>query len=196
MAKFLLAKGRCFEESSAPSVFFDSGVDGRVMKFRERMTASLRKIWSHHWFLIGVLSLCSLLLLFKLPSRWHAPVVETITTEEGPQTHAAPGPAVQFTPQLPQRDADIEAAGDHIAAATVYLKNRQSAAALRAITQARSATAHAIDRRRQKGLRLDVLEETLREIDSAEHYVRRGALGDARARLITLNNRLDDSLEH
>jgi predicted phage gp36 major capsid-like protein len=81
-------------------------------------------------------------------------------------------------------------------ATTVYLKNRQSAAALRAMTQARTVTAHAIARRRQQGKRFDVLEETLRGIDSAERYVQRGALGDARAHLITLNQKLDDSLEH
>jgi hypothetical protein len=164
------------------------------MNFFGQMTAAKAKLRSHRWYVLGALALCSLLLLFRLPTRWHTPVVETITTEEGSQAHSTPGPAVQFTPQLPQRDADIEAAGDHLAAATVYLKNRQSTAALRAMTQARSATAHAIDRRKQQGKQFDVLEETLRGIDSAERFVQRGALGDARAHLITLNKRLDDSL--
>jgi hypothetical protein len=166
------------------------------MKYREWIMTSAGKVWSHRWYVIGALGLCALLLLFGLPARHHTPVVETITTEEGPQSRATPRPAVRFTPQLPQRDADIEVAGDHIAAATVYLKNRQSAAALRSMTQARFATAHAIDRRKQQGKRFDVLEETLREIDSAERYVQHGALSDARARLISLNNKLDDSLEH
>lgn len=165
------------------------------MKYREQITTRMGQLWSHRWPVLGALSLCALLLFFALSSRWRTPVVETVTTEESPQTRATPGPARQFTPQLPQRDADIEAAGDHIAAATVYLKNRQSAAALRAMTQARSATAHAIDRRRQQGKRFDVLEETLREIDSAERYVQHGALTDARTRLISLNKKLDDSLE-
>jgi soluble cytochrome b562 len=107
-----------------------------------------------------------------------------------------PGPAVNFTPQLPQRDADIESAGDNLAAATVYLNNRQSAAALRAMTQARNATAHAIESRRKQGKRFDVLEEALREIDSAERYVQHGALNDARTRLASLNHRLDASLEY
>jgi hypothetical protein len=166
------------------------------MKYREQITTSAGKVWSHRWYVTGALGLCALLLLFGLRARQRTPVVETITTKEGAQTRATPGPAVHFTPQLPQRDADLEVAGDHIAAATVYLKNRQSAAALRAMTQARSATAHAIDRRKQQGKRFDVLEETLREIDSAERYVQHGALSDARARLISLNNKLDDSLEH
>ncbi len=165
------------------------------MKYREQITTRIGQLRSHRLLLLGALGVCALLLFFGLSSKWHTPVVETITTEESPQTRATPGPALQFTPQLPQRDADIEAAGDHIAAATVYLKNRQSAAALRAMTQARSATAHAIDRRRQQGKQFDVLEEALREIDSAEHYVQHGAFGDARTRLISLNKKLDDSLE-
>jgi hypothetical protein len=166
------------------------------MKYRELIKTSVAKLGKHRWLLTGALGFCSLLFLFGRPAGWRTPVVETITTREGSQTHAAPGPAVNFTPQLPQRDADIETAGDNLAAATVYLKNRQSAAALRAMTQARNATAHAIDSRRKQGKRLDVLEEALREIDSAERYVQHGALGDARARLASLNRRLDASLEY
>jgi hypothetical protein len=170
--------------------------EGRAMKYRELLKASAVRLGRLRWFLAGALVLCLLLLLFGLPAGWRRPVIETITTREGSQAHPAPAPAVHFTPQLPQRDADIESAGDNLAAATVYLKNRQSAAALRAMTQARNATAHAIDRRRQQGKRFDVLEEALREIDSAERFVQHGALGDARARLASLNHRLDASLEY
>jgi hypothetical protein len=165
------------------------------MKYREQITARRVQFRSHRWLAFVLLGMFTLLLFFRLSSIWHTPIVETITTEESPQTRATPAPALQFAPQLPERDADIEAAGDHIAAATVYLKNRQSAPALRAITQARTATAHAIDHRRQQGKRFDVLEETLREIDSAERYVQHGALGDARTRLVSLNKKLDDSLQ-
>jgi hypothetical protein len=168
---------------------------GRVMKYREQLAALEGKLRSHRWYALAAFSLCALMLLLGLTSGWRTPVVETITTEEGEQPRPAPGPAVQFTSQLPQRDADIEAAGDHLAAATVYLKNRQSAAALRAITQARTAAAHAIDSRRQQGKQFDVLDETLRGIDSAERYIQRGALVEARAHLIAVNKRLDDSLE-
>lgn len=165
------------------------------MKDREQLAASSGKFRLHRWQALGALGLCALLFLLALTSSWRTPVVETITTEEVTPAHAAPGPAVQFTPQLPLRDVDIETAGDHLAAATVYLKNRQSAAALRAITQARSATAHAIDRRRQQGKQFDVLDETLKGIDAAERYIQRGALGEARTHLIAVNKRLDDSLE-
>jgi hypothetical protein len=166
------------------------------MKYGERIKASAGRLWPHRWYLLAALLLCSLLFLFGSPRRRRTPVIETITTREGSPSHTQPGPAVQFSPQLPRRDADIESAGDHLAAATVYLKNRQSAAALRALTQARFATAHAIDRRRGQGKRFEVLEEALRDIDSAERYVQRGAFGDARDRLASLNSRLDASLEY
>lgn len=166
------------------------------MKFGERIKTAASGLWTHRWYVLLALCFCALLILFIMPSRLRMPVVETITTEGSPRAEITPAPAVHLTPQLPQRDADIEAAGDHIAAAAVYLKNRQSAAALRAMTQARSATAHAIDRRRQLGKRFDVLEETLKGIDSAERFVQRGAFTDARAHLISLNKRLDDSLEY
>jgi hypothetical protein len=168
---------------------------GRVMKYREQLATLAGKLRAHRWAALGALALCVLLFLLGWSSGWRTPVVETITTEEAQQPRTVPRSAVQFTPQLPQRDADIEAAGDHLAAATVYLKNRQSAAALRAITQARTAAAHAIDRRRQQGKQFDVLDETLRGIDSAERFIQRGAFGEARAHLIALNKRLDDSLE-
>ena len=187
-------KGCCFEEGSAPFLFRAHDGQNRVMNYRERFAAAGR-FRAQRWVAVGALCLCAFLLLLGLTSSWHRPIVETITTEEVSHTHAQPGPAVQFTPQLPQRDADVEAAGDHLAAAAVYLKNRQSAQALRSITQARTATTHAIERRRQDGKRFDVLDETLRAIDSAERFIQRGALGEARAHLIAVNKRLDDSLE-
>ncbi|HVF55900.1 MAG TPA: hypothetical protein VM934_07095 [Pyrinomonadaceae bacterium] len=164
------------------------------MKYSDHLKRATGRLRPPQLLGLGALGLCALLLLAGLSPRWHKPVVETITTVGTRQTNAQPA-AVHFTPQLPRRDVDVEAAGDHIAAAAMYLKSRQSAAALRAMTQARAATTHAIDRRRQQGKQFDVLQETLKEIDSAEHSVQRGALGDARVRLISLNGRLDDSLE-
>lgn len=152
-------------------------------------------LWSYRWLSLGGLGLCALLLLCELSARWQRPVVETITTGVSAPASITPPTPVHFTPQLPQRDMDIESAGDHIAAASIYLRNRQSAAALRAVTQARAATAHAIDHRKQQGKEFNVLQETLREIDAAEHFIRGGAINDARARLSSLNHRLDASLE-
>ncbi|HUQ32137.1 MAG TPA: hypothetical protein VM095_08450, partial [Pyrinomonadaceae bacterium] len=68
------------------------------MRYRELIKASAAGIGKHRWLLTGALLLSSLLLMFGLPAWWRKPVVETITTREGSQTHAAPGPAVNFTP--------------------------------------------------------------------------------------------------
>ncbi|HEY0379093.1 MAG TPA: hypothetical protein VGC87_19410 [Pyrinomonadaceae bacterium] len=166
------------------------------MRYRERIANWSREVWLRRPHLLVALCLCALLLLVIFaPDLRKSPVIETATTRASARASATPGPAVQFTPRLPQRDADVEAAGDHIAAATAYLKGRQGAAALRAMAQARAAAARAIERRRQQGKSVDVLEDTLKGIDSAQHAVERGALTDARAHLIALNKSLDDSLE-
>jgi hypothetical protein len=166
------------------------------MKYRERIASWSKEVWRHRPHLLVMLCLCALLLLIIFaPDLRKPPVIETTTTRADARSSATPGPAVQFTPRLPERDADVEAAGDHIAAATAYLKNKQGAAALRAMAQARAAAARAIERRRQQGKRVDVLEEALKGIDSAQHAVEHGALTDARTRLIALNKSLDDSLE-
>lgn len=166
------------------------------MRYRERIATHAKEIWLRRPYILVAPGLCVLLLLLMLaPDLNKRPFIETATTQGTARPNPTPGPAVQFTPQLPQRDADIEAAGDHIAAATAYLKNRQGAAALRAMTQARTAASRAIEVRRQQGKPVDALEETLKGLDSAERSVQRGALNDARTRLITLNKKLDDSLE-
>jgi hypothetical protein len=166
------------------------------MKLRQSIRLFLDKLRQHRWLLLAAPGLCTLVILLGLSSKQHPPVIETITTEGSPQAKATPRATVNAMPQLPQRDVDVEVAGDHIAAAAAYLKNRQSAAALRALTQAGTVTSHAIERRKQTGKRFDMLEETLREIDSVERSVQHGALGEARTHLISLNKKLDDSLEH
>ncbi|HJR08092.1 MAG TPA: hypothetical protein VJ842_12595 [Pyrinomonadaceae bacterium] len=163
------------------------------MKYRDHVTRLGGAIWSRRWYVIGALGLCALALV--LWKGANSPVVVTITTGGNRSAVSPATNGVHFTPVLPQRDADIETAGDHIAAASMYLKSRQNAAAIRSMNQARASTAHAIDRRRQQGKQFESLQETLKEIDAAEHSVRRGALGDARARLASLNGRLDNSLE-
>jgi hypothetical protein len=150
-------------------------------------------MWARRWYLVGVVGLCSLAAGWWVSSN--RPVVVTITTGGARSTSSPAATGVHFAPVLPQRDADIETAGDHIAAASMYLKSRQNAAAIRSMNQARASTVHAIEHRKQQGKQFDSLQETLKEIDAAEHSVRRGALGDARAHLASLNSRLDNSLE-
>src|SRR2546423_14511455 len=65
------------------------------------------------------------LFVYTATMRRSAPVVETVTT--GARAVApAPTPVI-YAPQLPERDAEVEQAGDRIAEVEVYLKKRQSA---------------------------------------------------------------------
>jgi hypothetical protein len=119
-------------------------------------------------------------------------VVETVTTGlDRPSPATRPSP-VASVPQLPARDEDVERAGDKIAEATVYLSRRQRPAALRALNEARVAARRAYDRRsQQRDPASHKLLAALRELESAEVIVERGALPEARQRLLALNQRLD-----
>jgi hypothetical protein len=132
---------------------------------------------------------CALLAAGLVYVRRPAPVVETVTT--GTRTPSPPPPPVYFVPQLPARDADVEQAGDRIAEAEVYLKKRQSAAALNALTHARRAAARALEARQRKGGLPDALASALRELDAAQRAIERGAYEDAHRQLIALDKNLD-----
>ena len=134
---------------------------------------------------------CVLLVYAAVRERRASPVVETVTTPA--RTAAAlPTPSpVYFTPQLPQRDAGVEQAGDRIAEVEVYLKKRQSAAALAALARARRATARALEDRQHKGAHTDALLSTLKGLDSVQHAIERGAFDDAHRQLVALDRGLD-----
>ncbi|HST51991.1 MAG TPA: hypothetical protein VLJ61_08275 [Pyrinomonadaceae bacterium] len=129
------------------------------------------------------------LLVYAATFRRSAPVVETVTTSAHDPA-SAPTP-VYHTPQLPERDEEVEKAGDRIAEVEVYLKKRQSAAALLALTSARRATAHALESRRRKGSRGDELASALKGLDSVERAIQRGQYDDADRQLVALNKSLD-----
>jgi hypothetical protein len=121
-------------------------------------------------------------------------VVETVTTGlDRPSPATKPSPVASASaPQLPERDEDVEKAGDKIAEATVYLSRRQRPAALRALTEAHVAARRAYDRRSQQhDPDTHKLLAALRELELAEVAVERGSLPDARQRLLALNQRLD-----
>jgi hypothetical protein len=132
---------------------------------------------------------CGLLVFAAVRVRRAAPVVETVTTVSRPPV-SAPTP-VYFTPQLPQRDAEVELAGDRIAEVEVYLKKRQSAAALAALARARRATTRALEARQHKGAHDDALLSTLKGLDSVQHAIERGAFDDAHRQLVALDRGLD-----
>ena len=142
------------------------------------------------WYALPVLA-CALLVYAAVTARRSAPVVETVTTAARPAV-AVPTPSpVYFTPQLPPRDEEVELAGDRIAEVEVYLKKRQSAAALAALTRARRATARALEARQRKGAHADALLSTLKGLDSVQRAIERGAFDDAHRQLVTLDRSLD-----
>ena len=85
----------------------------------------------------------------------------------------------------------MELAGDRIAEVEVYLRKRQSAAALAALTRARRATARALEARQHKGAHADALLSTLKGLDSVQRAIERGAFDDAHRQLVTLDRGLD-----
>ena len=129
------------------------------------------------------------LLVYAAAVRRSAPVVETVTT--GARAVAPAPPSVIYTPQLPQRDAEVEQAGDRIAEVAVYLKKRQSANALAALTRARRATARALEARQRRGSRDDELASALKGLDAVQRAIERGAFDDAHRQLVALDKSLD-----
>src|SRR5205085_2244892 len=128
------------------------------------------------------------LLVYAAAVRRSAPVVETVTTGGG--RIVAPTPVI-YAPQLPPRDAEVEQAGDRIAEVEVYLKKRQSAAALAALTRARHATARALEARQRRGSRGDELASALKGLDAVQRAIERGAVDDAHRQLVALHESLD-----
>jgi hypothetical protein len=139
------------------------------------------------------LAVVALLVCGELFLRGPSPaVVETVTTGlGGAQANQPPAPVVKDA-QLPERDEDVERAGDKIAEATVYLSHRQKAPALRALGEARTSARRAYERRSQQhGTDSHRLLAAMRELEQAESSVERGTLNDARQKLISLNRQLD-----
>lgn len=150
---------------------------------------------SHRHFLLfcAVCLAASVAIAAGLLTRRPAPaVVETVTTGLDPQRPPAKTSPVYTTPQLPERDEDVERAGDKIAEATVYLSRRQRTPALRALSEARAAARHAYDRRaQQRDPSTRQLLAAIRELDAAETAVEHGSLPDARQKLVAINRQLD-----
>ncbi|MBV9957514.1 MAG: hypothetical protein JO360_03800 [Acidobacteria bacterium] len=102
------------------------------------------------------------------------------------------GTPVALARTLPVQNREVETVGDHIAEATVYLRKKQSANALRALHQAQAATNHALALNQQPEGGNKELLLTLNELSAAEHAIQRGALEEAVRQLNALNHRLDE----
>jgi len=129
------------------------------------------------------------LLVYAATARRSAQVEIVTTPAHTPAPTSTPFVARQ--PQLPPVEPEVEVAGDSIAEVEVYLRKRQSAAALDALKRARHATAHAIESRQRRGSRVDELASTLKGLDSVERAIQRGQLDDAHRQLVALDKSLD-----
>lgn len=139
------------------------------------------------------LALC-LALITGLPSCSQKRVEETVTVDAARSSAAAAkanAQPVAIAPQLPARDADLELAGDRVAEAITHLKKRQNAAALGALAQSRVAINRALRNESRDAEGLEALRATLKGIESAEHSIQRGALGEAATQLVALNKKVD-----
>ncbi len=159
-----------------------------------------QRLFAHSCFAALRLCVMPVLACLALSSCTTAPAEETVTVDASRlSAQPAKAPTVAVTPQLPARDEDIEAAGDHIAAAITSLSKRRSAttarssavAAQRALEQAEVALTRALrDKPHDEPVR-EALRTALRDLNAAERTIQRNAYADAKRDLNTLNKKLD-----
>lgn len=136
---------------------------------------------------------CSYLLLLILLSTSCAPrpAEETVTVRSSrPPTVSPTVPRISTSP-LPVRDPNIEKAGDLIAEANVHLHQRQSAAALHALSQAEAEIKGALYKTSQNGTTHDELLSIVGELETVRETIHRGMFDNAIRRLGNVNRKLD-----
>ncbi|MBV9210327.1 MAG: hypothetical protein JOZ52_06840 [Acidobacteria bacterium] len=151
-----------------------------------------RRGYTWYWYLPVLVACLALLFILFSSSRSQKQTEETVTIDSSSRAAIPAGTPVAEKRTLPVQDPEVENAGDHIAEATVYLKRKQSAAALRALHQAQAATNHAISLREpnESGGNKELLL-TLNELGAIERAIQRGQLEEAVRQLNALNRRLD-----
>ena len=155
------------------------------------MPMANQNVFGSRWRLVGyyAISLCGALGVMIVMSLPPKPLEETITVQPN-KNSIIPLSAAPVGNGLPIADPDIEAAGDHLAEAVVYLQRRQSEPALNALMQARAATDRAMRRKADTGVK-DQLLASSAEIDSARELIRRGKIGTATRELEAVNQKLE-----
>lgn len=118
-------------------------------------------------------------------------VEETVAIDSSRRAVIPSTAPVARTSELPHQERDVEAIGDRIAETTLYLKKKQTAAALKALRQAQVATNRALAVREHDGAGEKELLTTLAELETAEHAIQHGALDDASRQLNALERKLD-----
>lgn len=146
--------------------------------------------------LLATLCFC-LFLLLSLTSCASKPVEETVTTDAGRSSALPPGaePVAVAAPDLPERDENIEAAGDRIAEAITYLNTRQRdrrEKALNALNQAVVVMNRALRSRQRNPQVHSALRAALKDLDTAERAIQRGTTDTATRQLAIVNKSLDN----
>jgi hypothetical protein len=138
-----------------------------------------------------ILSLCFVIaLMIAFSSLSSKPVEETITVDSS-RAKPVPTASVPITSELPIPDRDIETAGDHVAAAVIYLKRRQHQPALNALEQAKAATNRALIRKAADTKVRDELQATNQEIEIVKELIRKGKVANATRELKDVNQKLE-----
>ena len=129
---------------------------------------------------------------FLLTSCSSRPSRETVTTELGRQPPlAADAKPLALSPRLPERDAEVEAAGDRVAAAITHVKHRRAAAALRALGEAQAGARGALNSPARGARDKEVLAAAVAGMQAAEGAIRRGSWAEATTQLTAANKGLD-----
>lgn len=137
------------------------------------------------------LSLCVVIaIMIAFSSLRSKPVEETITVDSNMAKPLQIVP-VPTSNELPVADRDIEAAGDRVAAAVIYLKRRQNEPALSALEQAKAATDRAFIRNPEESKVRDQLLATNRELETVKELIRKGKVGNATRELKHVNQQLE-----
>ncbi len=164
----------------------DSSVSSRE---RARRALSLRLP------LASLVSALFLVLLFSASCATH-PVEETVTTDASRSSALPPGAEpVAIAPDLPERDENIEAAGDRIAEAITYLNTRardRREKALSALNQAEVVMNRALRARQRSPQVHSALRAALKDLDAAQRAIQRGTTDAAAKQLAALNKSLDN----
>ena len=156
------------------------------------MANALNNSFRNRWLMVlyYTLSLSIVLALMIFGSLRSKPVEETITVDSNQAKTLQIAP-VPVTNELPRADLDIETAGDHLAAAVIYLKRRQNQTALNALDQAKAATDRALTRRPVDSRVRQQLLATRKEIENVKELIRNGKVVNATQELKDVNLQLD-----
>lgn len=125
--------------------------------------------------------------------------VEEVVTTDANRSSALPAGAepIAIAPDLPERDENIEAAGDRIAEAITHLKTGRIGrreAALSALSKAETHMNNALRARPGDDEARTALRAILKDLDAAQRTLQRGVSDAAAARQLAALNKSIDSL--